>query len=152
MKLTEHFTSEELTTSQTAIRRGLDNVPDIKEIENLKLLCSEVLEPIRIEIKVPIIIKSGYRSPQINMLIGGAVNSQHIDGKAADTIAVGLDVNDYYNIIKIMVRKGQIEVDQCILEFNSWVHISFNKKHNRNQFLIATKMYGLTNYKQDKIN
>lgn len=147
MNITEHFTLDELISSETAIRRGLDNMPTLVEIENLKLLCENVLEPIRNEIDVPIHITSGFRSVQINMLIGGAVNSQHIDGKAVDSIAIGMSVKDFYNRIKIMVNEKKIELDQCILEFNRWVHISFNKNKNRNVFLIATKQNGLTIYK-----
>jgi zinc D-Ala-D-Ala carboxypeptidase len=137
MKISEHFTLEELTYSETAIRKSLDNIPSDLVIANLKALCENVLEPLRTILGVPIKINSGYRSIAVNQLVGGVVTSQHCLGQAADTVAIGLSIKDYYDTIKKLVRNNQIILDQCIFEYRSWVHISFSKgKSNRNEFLI----------------
>ena len=140
MQLTEHFTYEEMTYSETAIRKNYNNTPDNTARNNLVVLCSHLLEPLRSIFNVPIKINSGYRSLQVNAAVGGVDTSQHTKGQAADTVAIGLSVKNYYQRIKELVRTGQISVDQCIYEYNSWVHLSYNEGHNRNQFLI--KEYG----------
>lgn len=157
MKLTEHFTLEEMTDSETAKLKNIPNEPDEKQIENLKMLCEKVLEPIRQEIKMPIQINSGFRSRKLNKAIGGVekivdgkvVISQHCKGEAADTEAIGLTPARFYERIKHMVKSKRIEVDQCILEMDSWVHLSYKKTKNRNQFLIASKKNGKTVYATD---
>ena len=134
MKLSEHFTLEELTFSETASRRGLDNEPSEIEIDNLKKLATNVLEPIRQQINLPIHINSGYRSPEVNLIVGGKSNSQHLKGEAADMVAIGLSVTQFYNRIKSMFDSKLLQVDQCIIEYNRWVHISYREGKNRNQF------------------
>lgn len=142
MKLTEHFTLEEMTFSETAIRNNYDNTPNEEQKENLRLLCDNVLEHLRVIIGVPIRINSGFRSPLVNEAVGGVSpkngkgGSQHLTGQAADTVAVGHTVTYYYERIKQLVRQGKLQVDQCILEYESWVHVSWRKEGNRNQFLI----------------
>jgi uncharacterized protein YcbK (DUF882 family) len=135
MKLSEHFSLEEMTKSQTALRKGIDNTPGPKEIENLKLLCENVLEKIRIHFGRPVIINSGYRGPKLNRAIGGVKNSQHQTGQAADIEISGLDNNVLFCWIK-----DNIVFDQVILEFHKkgvpdsgWVHVSWNSKGNRKQ-------------------
>jgi zinc D-Ala-D-Ala carboxypeptidase len=145
MKLTENFTKEEMTLSDTAIRLGIDNNPNIEQFKNLFTLCTYVLEPLR-GIVGPIKINSGFRSKEVNEKIGGAQNSQHCKGQAADTIAVDLSVKDYFKTIQELVRAGEIQIDQCIIEFDKWVHISYKSKDNRNEFLIASKIDGKTVY------
>ena len=136
MKLTEHFTLEEMTFSETGIRKGLDNTPDDEAKKNLKVLCMNVLEKIRIKFSLPVRINSGFRSLAVNKAVGGVKNSQHLKGEAADTVLVGMPVKKYYREIKNMVNGGELVIDQCILEYDTWVHLSFNKEFNRNQFLI----------------
>jgi hypothetical protein len=136
MNLTDHFTIEELTYSETAIRKGLDNIPSDSVIANLKTLCENVLEPLRAILDIPLKINSGYRSIAVNQLVGGVATSQHCLGQAADTVAVGLSITEYYDTMKELVKNNQIVVDQCIYEYGSWVHISFNKDNNRKEFLI----------------
>jgi arsenate reductase-like glutaredoxin family protein len=77
------------------------------------------------------IITSGYRSQQINFLAGGALNSQHKEGKAADFIIKGMTPKEIVEIIK----NSDIEFDQLINEYDKWVHISFNKGKNRKEVL-----------------
>jgi len=86
MKLTKHFSLSEFEYSATAIRYGIDNsVPD-RFIPSIVNLCNQVLEPLRQHVGVPVIISSGYRCPQLNRLVGGVPNSQHMAGEAADIV------------------------------------------------------------------
>ncbi len=151
MKLTDNFSLEEMSFSTMAVRKGIDNVPGKAEALNLEALCFYVLEPIREEMNCAIRVYSGYRSVQVNKLVGGALMSQHLHGEAADTVAVGMSIEDYYQRIKRMVEQKRLIVDQVIQEFNSWVHISFTTaRSNRNQFLRAVKdVNGHTIYKSD---
>lgn len=135
MQLTEHFTLEELTYSETAIRKNLDNTPSQEIINNLTILCNKVLEPLRTTWGLPIKINSGYRSPLVNESVGGVPTSQHCKGQAADTVAIGLSVKDYYQKVKDLVKNGLV-IDQCIYEYGSWVHVSYNPSgNNRKEFL-----------------
>lgn len=133
MRLTENFTLEEFTFSQTAIRKQIDNTPNQKIIKNIKALCVNVLQPLRNKLKRPIIITSGYRSEALNLKIGGAVNSQHCLGEAADIIIPNVQPVDLFSYI----ITNEIKYDQVILEFNKWVHISYRKKFLRHNTLLA---------------
>ena len=144
MKLSEHFTFEEMVFSQTAVRKGIDNTPDAKVIYSLTNLCEYILEPIRKGIGKPIKVTSGYRSVALNKAIGGAKTSQHIEGRAADIVAIGMSVQNLYDWIK----QSGIVYDQLIQEFNSWVHISY-ATNARMENLIATKVNGKTVYTKD---
>lgn len=123
MKLSEHFTLEEMTFSQTAIRKGIDNTPDAVVIRNLTNLCEYILEPIRKGLGKPIHVSSGYRCKELNKAIGGATNppSQHVQGRAADISVQGMSTEDLYDWIK----HSGIIFDQLIEEFGAWVHISY---------------------------
>jgi hypothetical protein len=141
MNLSQNFTFEEMTYSDTAIRRNINNTPSETEIAKLTDLCNDVLEPLRTRLSIKfarpigIRINSGYRSPKLNLVIGGVSSSQHCKGEAADTLAIGIDIQDYFNYVKELVKENIIEVDQCIYEYGSWVHISYRKGNNRKQFL-----------------
>src|SRR5207245_2687878 len=91
-QLSEHFSLEELTFSQIAARTGVNNDPSANPIimANLTRLCETLLEPARLILGVPLHIDSGYRSRFVNDQVGGATNSAHIDGRAADLIPIGL--------------------------------------------------------------
>lgn len=137
MKLSEHFSLEEMTKSQTAIRKGIDNTPATQEIENLKALCENVLEKIRLHFGRPIVINSGYRGPKLNKAIGGAKNSQHMTGQAADIEIAGIS-----NRVLFCWIRDNLNYDQLILEFHKedipdsgWVHVSWNISGNRKQVL-----------------
>lgn len=135
MKLSLNFNLEEFTNSETAIRKGINNKPSEEIVLNLQLLCLNVLEPIEKLINKQIIISSGYRSKELNSEIGGAKNSQHVEGKAADIKVKDISTEDLFQII----IKSEIEYDQIIQEFDKWVHISYNEGKNRKQKLRATK-------------
>lgn len=119
MKLTPNFSLKELTQSEYAERHGLNNDPDAKVIENLKRLAA-LLEQVREVCGVPIVVTSGYRSPSVNAGIGGSKTSQHMQGCAADIKGVRLTIDD---MMKKIIASN-IQYDQLIKEFNSWVHIS----------------------------
>jgi zinc D-Ala-D-Ala carboxypeptidase len=142
MKLTNNFSLQELTSSETAVRRGINNTPSPEVILNLKALCENVLQPLRDWYGKPITITSGYRSPELNKAIKGAKNSDHMRGQAVDFV---LPKEDYARVFD-WLRKNVI-FDQIIDEFGfSWIHISFNTKSNRKQALKAVKQNGKTTY------
>lgn len=145
MKLSEHFTLEEFTFSQTAVRFGIDNTPSQAVIKNMTNLCEYILEPIRRRIDKPLFISSGYRSPALNRAIKGAKNSQHITGHAADISVSGMSTEELYQ----WVKKSHLYYDQIINEFNSWVHVSFSSIA-RLEAMRATKVNGRTIYTPDK--
>lgn len=136
MKLTEHFTMEELINSPTAIRLGIDNTPSKAITSNLMEL-SELLEKIRTIYCKPIIVTSGYRCEKLNKAVGGAKGSQHRLGQAADIRSVSDSVEDnkeLFNVIVGMVLQKEIEVGQVIDEYNyNWVHVSTPKLTTNNQ-------------------
>lgn len=137
MNLSPHFTLDELTRSEYAARMGLSNDPDADVIANLKRLAL-LLEQVRSEIGKPIIVTSAYRCPPVNAGIGGSKNSQHMFGCAADIRAVGMSPDD----LMLRISGSDIQYDQLIREFNSWVHISVpNRPENkpRMQRLIIDK-------------
>ena len=119
MDLSPHFSLEEMTASMTASRRGISNEPTPEALNNLKRLCLH-LEKIRALLGRPITITSGYRSPEVNMLIGGSKNSQHSFGCAADIKVAGMAPDD---VIAAIVTSN-LPYDQLIREFDSWIHYS----------------------------
>lgn len=145
MKLSEHFSLDEFTLSQTAVRNGILNVPDEFAINNLKALSLNVLEPIRKALGKEIHISSGYRSHRVNKLIGGATNSQHVYGMAADISAKGMTTEELY----IFIKTSGISFDQLIQEFDRWVHVSYSISKNRNQCLRAKRVSGKVKYVND---
>jgi len=141
IKLSEGFNLDEFTISQVAERHGYNNEPNEKEIDNLTNLCSNVLQPLREIIHVPIVITSGFRSFDVNTIVGGASNSQHLEGKAADFIVPSMILADVFNIVQ-----NQLPFDQLIYEFGKWIHVSWNGQKNRHQAMISKVVSGKTVY------
>jgi len=139
MKLTQHFTLEELIASDIAARHGIDNIPSSPLVlTNLKTL-AEGLENVRTLLGKPIIINSGYRSIMVNSLLGSKPSSQHTKGLAADFICPSFGTPK--DIIKKIVS-SDIKYDQVILEFDRWIHISFCEegfKPRRQEIIIDGK-------------
>lgn len=133
MKLTDHFTLEELTHSQTAARLGLDNDPPPDVVDALTRT-AHGLEMVRVLLQAPILVSSGYRSPLVNRAVGGAANSQHILGEAADLTAPGFGPPEMI-VRAIMISTRPIPYDQLIVEYGRWVHISFSREP-RHQALV----------------
>ena len=151
MKLTANITLDELTKSQVAERKGLIYYPSPEQIENLKALAVNVLQPIRSHFDKPLIISSGFRCAQLCIEIGSSVNSQHTaseESAAADFEIPGVDNRELARWIR-----DNLEVDQGILEFykdgepsSGWIHCSYSRNRNRQQWLRAARVDGKTNY------
>ena len=149
MKLTENFSLLELTKSQTAERKGIDNTPGPEHQENLQSLCTHVLQPIRDHFGQVVSISSGYRSPEICTAIGSKITSQHAKGEAADFEIFGVSNKELADWIHY-----NINYDQLILEYwkgedepnSGWVHCSYSENQKRRQYLKAVKIDGSTKY------
>ena len=126
-----NFKISELIYSDLAKQNNINNMPDIKSLDNLLNLIFYCLQPVRNLIKKPMIITSGYRNNYLNRLVGGKTNSQHEEGKAVDFVVKGMTANEVVEIIK----NSDIVFDQLINEYDKWVHISFSKNKNRKQIL-----------------
>lgn len=152
MNLTPHFSYEELTRSQTAEKLGIENIPDLEQLANMKFLCETILEPLRSHFKKPVKITSCFRNQAVNIAVGGSDTSQHCKGEAVDCEIVGIP----NNVIADWVSEHLL-FDQIILEFykpseginSGWVHISVRRNGtNRKSKLIALKNGKKTIYKQ----
>lgn len=123
MELSKNFTLEEMCESQRAKEHGIVNqVTDTEHLNNLKELCTKVLQPLRDEWGSPIRVTSGYRRPQLNTLLKGSSTSQHLVGSACD-----LDVGEKSDNLRLfeMAANSDLPFDQLINEFDGeWVHIS----------------------------
>ena len=144
MQLSEHFTLEELTFSQTASRKGINNEPSEAVKRNLETL-AKGLERVRATLLSSIHISSGYRSFELNKFIGGSAKSAHMDGYAADFTAPAFGNPE---AIVRTLKRAMIQCDQCIME-GTWVHISFAPAM-RNQFLTCTWNNGVASYSEFK--
>lgn len=131
-----YFTLDELTKSETAIKKNISNMPTNEHKRNLELLVDNVLDPLREATGSPIIVTSGYRSTDLNTAIGGAKKSQHGKGQAADIVAKNpADNSKLFSYIK-----ANLPFDQLIWEKGNdtnpaWVHVSFNSSNNRKEVL-----------------
>ena len=141
MQLSKNFNLVEMTKSQTATRKGIDNTPSAEHQGNLQSLCMHVLQPIRDHFSQVVTVSSAYRSPELCLAIGSKTTSQHAKGEAADFEIFGVsnkELADYIN--------ENLEYDQLILEYwtesdpnSGWVHCSYSEGNNRNQYLKAYK-------------
>lgn len=147
----KYFTLSELTKSATAKRLGIDNTADASIRANLTALVENVLDPLRVRWGMPIIVTSGYRSTALNKAVGGAANSQHTKGMAADIRTVSDSRADNMRLLRCLLNSG-IVFDQIICEYPDaqgrpdWIHVSFNKSGNRKNRLTAVRKNGRTVY------
>ena len=148
MRISKNFTLAELTKSNTAKRFGISNMPDKIGIHKLRLLATELLQPLRNAVGA-LRVTSGYRSESLNKAIGGSNNSQHTKCEAVDLQFVKRGKMDNMKIFECLINSA-IEFDQCILEFGGatadkdsdnpdWIHLSWKIKGNRRQILVAYK-------------
>jgi zinc D-Ala-D-Ala carboxypeptidase len=146
MRITKHVSYAEATQTKS----GIENIPSGQQMENIKLLCEKVFEPLREWVGKPIKINSIFRSVLVNNAIGGSKNSQHM---AMDGCA--MDIDDTYghktNAQMFNWIKENLTFDQMIWEFGddnnpAWVHVSYRKHGNRKQLLKAKKVKGKTVY------
>jgi len=132
----KYFTIEELTKSDTATRRGIDNTPTEEVKKNLTTLVDRVLDPLRAGWGAPIVVNSGYRSAALNEAVGGSKTSDHMTGRAADIEAADRTRASNAKLFALAQSLG-LSFDQLIDESNfSWVHISYRSEtENRKQIL-----------------
>ena len=143
MQLSRNFSLQELTKSDTAIRKGIDNEPNADQIDKLKTLCEKVLQPVRDHFG-RVKVTSGYRSPELCVAIGSSINSQHAKAEAVDFEVIGVDNAEVADWVYTNCRP-----DQLILEFytpgepnSGWIHASWVEFNPRVQYLRA--------YREDK--
>ena len=138
MRLSPHFTLQEMTKSQTALRLNIENTPNAEQVKSLKALCENVLEPCRKHFKRAFVPSSGFRSKALCKAIGSSAKSQHAKGEAAD-----FEIRTVANIDLAKWIRDNLEFDQLILEFydgidpnSGWVHVSYRADgNNRKQCL-----------------
>ena len=147
MQLSENFSLNEFTKSDTAVRKRINNTPNETHLENMKSLCENVLQKVRTHFGKSVRITSGYRSPELCEAIGSSKTSQHAKGQAADFEITGID-----NKVLAEYIIDNLDFDQIILEFytdgdpnSGWVHCSY-KHDNRKQVLRASRVDGKTRY------
>ena len=150
MRISKNFTLLELTKSNTATRLGISNTPDKEGIHKLRLLATELLQPLRNAVG-PLRVTSGYRSESLNKAITGRSDyvSQHTKCEAVDLQFVKRGKMDNMKIFNAIINHA-LEFDQCILEFGGataekdsdnpdWIHLSWKVTENRRQILVAYK-------------
>ena len=147
MNLSKHFTLEELVRSQSAIRRCIDNTPGPDELARLVSLCAHILEPLRMRLGRPIYVSSGDRCREVNTIIGGSRNSQHMRGEAADIEVAGMTAAEVFRYI---IEESALPFDQVIEEFGEWVHISWSKTPRRVALVAFKNDEGETEYRRVK--
>lgn len=129
MKLSPNFSLDELTHSEIAVRRGIDNTPDADVRQNLGML-ADGLQRVRSVLGHPMRISSGYRSPAVNAAVGGSATSAHMRGLAADFTCPGF--GSPRDVVMAIVNYAEtINFDKVILEFGKWVHIQFRDQPRR---------------------
>lgn len=134
IKLSQNLTLSEAITSQTAIRKKIDNTPSAEVISNLKYVAVNIFQKVRDHFGKPIRLSSGYRSPMLNKEVGGSKSSQHVTGQAFDMQGT----NGVTNAEIFEYIKDNLIFDQLIWEYGNdkepaWVHVSLRKSNNRKQ-------------------
>lgn len=130
--------------SEIALRKGIDNTVPRDAVQRLEVLCVSLLEPIRHLLGVPMHINSGYRCPELNKAVGGAKDSAHMRGEAADFVPVGMSLGEAFDAI----RYSALMFDQIIIECDTWIHIAIARPGAmpRRQALKATGSAGRWSY------
>jgi zinc D-Ala-D-Ala carboxypeptidase len=148
-RISKHISYKEATRSATALRLGIENVPNEYELQNMEMVAKKVFEPLREAIDAPIKINSFFRCEELNKAIGGSTKSQHCQGRA-------IDIDDIYghvsNAFMYYYIKDNLDFDQLIWEFGTddspdWVHVSYvDADSNRKRCLRAIRENGKTKY------
>lgn len=149
MQITANFSLDEMTKSQTALRKGINNMPDPIHLHNLHGLCHNILQPVREHFGRPVTVSSGFRSVELCLAIGSSSVSQHAKGQAADFEVIGIDNKKVAEWIR-----DNLDFDQIISEFyvdgdptSGWIHLSYvSPEENRNRCLTAKRVDGKTQY------
>jgi len=152
IKISKHLFFKEVTKSDIAIKKGINNMPDYRQLNNIRNWAESIFEPVRAYVGDPVGCTSIFRSPKLNKIIGGSKNSQHRakNGAAGD---IDADVYGYgKNSLIFNFIKNNLDFDQLIWEFGTyqepaWVHVSYiSKEKNRNEILKSVKIKGKTKY------
>lgn len=144
MMLSRYFSLSEMTFSEKAVRKSIDNTPNADTLENLKDTCQQA-DRVREYLGVPMAVSSGYRSPKLNAAIGGSKTSSHMQGLAMDFRA---DQFGAPKDIFAALKKSGIQFDQLILEFpdsanGGWVHIGFGPEMRGQKLVFDGRQYSL---------
>lgn len=145
-QLSPHFSYEEMTFSEMALRKGWDNEPNNEELNNLRYNADQ-LEKVRTLLGVPLIVLSGFRNFAVNRAVGGDPYSYHMRGLSADFKPLGLRL---YEAAK-RIEASPIEYDQLILENvvrgtqRGWIHLGFGSLARRESL---TKPFGKKFYER----
>ena len=147
MQLTRNFSLREMIKSDTARRFDLDNTPDEYHVENLRILCENVLQPLR-DALGPVRVNSGFRNGIVNEAVGGSRKSDHCHGFAAD-----IEIEGMSNYALACYIADNFEFTQLILEFytpgipdSGWVHVSYDDTNLKREVLTAVRERGRTIY------
>ena len=145
MLLSPHFCLDEFTKSSTAIKNGIQNNPPQEAVENLRRLCANILEPLREELGLPVVITSGFRTKALNDLLAhSSERSQHMQGLAADFYVAsgqsGLSRRELLiKAFRLIITSEQIDYDQLIL-YPSFIHVSYvSRERNRRSILLGMR-------------
>ena len=133
----KYFSIKELTKSETATKKGIDNTPNAGQVKNLEALIDNLLDPIREQWGAAIYVTSGFRSVALNKAVGGVPNSHHLGGYAADLTVKSQAGN---KALFDMTRRSNLRWTQLISEKTTsqgcgWVHISYVPSNLKNQVL-----------------
>lgn len=147
--ISEHITYGEATNSPTAKSKGIKNIPDATTLKRMKLAAKMIFEPVRNYFDKPVYVSSFYRSPDLNVAIGGSKTSSHPRGEALD-----MDGDVYGSPSNVQIFeyiRDNLQFDQLIIEgiFDgkiAWVHCSYKETGNRNNILFMYKKNGKTIY------
>ena len=149
VRISKHISYKEATRSATALRLGIENIPNEYQLQNMEMVAKHVFEPLREAVDAPIKINSFFRCEELNKAIGGSTKSQHCQGRA-------IDIDDVYgnvsNAFMYYYIKDNLDFDQLIWEFGTdhnpdWVHVSYiDADSNRKRCLKAVRENGKTKY------
>lgn len=130
--ISDHFYMGEFVYSAKAVERGLDNMPPAEAQVAIRNLVKKLLEPLRVYTREAIVISSGYRSEELNRLVGGVPDSQHCKGEAADIYTFGS-----FRLLEGLLNSG-LNFDQAILYRSpKFIHLSLKSKGtNRRQVIV----------------
>lgn len=125
-----YFTIQELVNSDIAKKFNIDNTPSLEIKEHLKELIEKLLNPIREAWGGPILVRSGYRCPELNAKVNGVKTSVHLRGYAADLVPGNGQRSKFIKFVQSYLRNNNVPFDQCINEYNMWCHVGLKSPLN----------------------
>ena len=146
-RISEHISYTEAIKSRTAIKLGINNIPDEETLKRMKYVAENVFEPLREHFGVPIAITSFYRDKRLNTALGGSKTSEHVYGSAMDIDADVLQMVSNKEIFEFI--KNNLEFNQLIWEFGTdkdpaWIHVSCKEERNKKDIQKAYKSKNCT--------